>query len=137
MSRQDQAEIRVTVDGVSLGVWDSMSGGAMDSEEVRYRPGGLADEVSLGGPRTQTEIEVMRLVSRDRDDWALIKWLMAKAGKATATVVKTPLDPDGSAVGEARTHRGTLKAVTDADHDSQSSDPARYTITVTPTGVPT
>jgi len=136
MARADTYEVRVTVDGRALGVFDGFQGGGMDSEETRHRAGGMQPEVSLGGPQTQTEITVMRLESEDRDDFALQNWLMQKVGTGRVVITRTPLKRDGSVAGRARTHRGMLKSVTPPDHDSNSADAATYSLTITPEGVP-
>jgi hypothetical protein len=49
MSRLDQYNVTVSLDGTPLGTFDKMTGGEIDSEETKYKPGGMAPQVSLGG----------------------------------------------------------------------------------------
>lgn len=123
----------VTVDGVPLGVWDTLEGGEVDSEETRYRPGGMAPQVSLGGTATVGALTLGRLLSRGRD-WDLLRRLMNRAGKARATVHRQPLDSDGNPWGRPMVYRGVLKTVTPPDTDSDSDDPALWQIVITPEG---
>jgi hypothetical protein len=51
-TREDTWLITASVDGRDLGVFDTSSGGELDSEESKYKPGGMAGEISLGGTRT-------------------------------------------------------------------------------------
>lgn len=136
MARADTYSVKVVVDNVDLGIFSTMSGGAMDSEDVRHRPGGMQPEVSLGGPATQTEITVSRLEDETRGDPDTVTWLMSRVGKAQAKVIRTPLDRAGNVAGAPRTHRGALKMVSPADHDSNGSEPAMWSMTIAPVGVP-
>jgi hypothetical protein len=47
--RQQQARITVTLDGVSLGVFEDRTGGDTDSTETVYQLGGMGPRISLGG----------------------------------------------------------------------------------------
>lgn len=133
MSREDQHQTTVTVDGVPLGVFDTIDGGEADSEETKYRPGGMAEEISLGGRGTISNVTLGRLyeLARDHDT---IRWLMARRGKARATVTRQPLDVDGNAFGRPFVYTGTVKTVTLPKGDSNSNNAAVWTMVVSTEG---
>lgn len=132
-NRQDQYTVSVSVNDEDYGVWDKFSGGAADSEERKYKPGGMAPELSLGGQQTVTNVTVSRLYDLERDH-STIKTLLSLAGKAEAVIKKQPLDADGNAFGEPITYRGTLKTVTPPDTDSESNEAAMVEIEVSSAG---
>jgi len=123
MSRADQYAVSLTIGGTDFGVWDSMDGGEVDSNESKFAPGGMAPEVSLGGKQTVGNIKVKRLYDLNRDH-TVMPYLMGAAGKVDVIVTKQPLDVDGNAFGRPLVYRGKLKTVTPPNHDSTSSDPS-------------
>jgi hypothetical protein len=58
--REDQAEIRIALDGVPLGglsdVWATLSDGVKTATDAKTRPGGMGKEVSCGGPATRANL---------------------------------------------------------------------------------
>lgn len=131
--RQDQWANTVTIDGRPLGVWDTLSGGDVDAEETKYRPGGMQPQVSLGGTTTVNNVSLGRLLGRQ--DWDFMHNLMAnRVGKARVTVARQPLDVDGNPFGRPLVYRGTLQNVTPGDTDSNSSDAQVWEITVSTEG---
>jgi hypothetical protein len=133
MSRQDQYAVTLTVDGVPLGVFDALEGGEVDSEETKYRPGGMGSPITLGGSVEVGNLTLGRLyvLNRDHDR---IHWLISRAGKGTCVVSRQPLDVDGNAYGRPLVYTGTLKAVTPPEVDSESSDAAKIELEITPAG---
>lgn len=129
MSRQDMYAVSVSIDGVNYGVWDKMSGGEVDSEETKYPPGGMADEVPLGGRRTVGNITVSRLYDLNRDH-TQVKNVLAVVGKAVVIVTKQPLDEDKNVFGDPIVYQGKLKTCTPPEVDSESSDAALIEIEV-------
>jgi hypothetical protein len=129
-TREDTWLLTVNVDGRDLGVFDTLSGGELDSEESKYQPGGMAAEISLGGRKTIGNVTIGRYCDRTRD-WPLIKWLVARTGAARITIGQTPLDPMGARAGEPLTYTGTLKTVTPPDVDSTGTDAAQLTLEAT------
>jgi hypothetical protein len=132
MSRQDQYAVTLTVDGVLLGVFDALEGGEVDSEETRYKPGGMGAPISLGGSVEVGNLTLSRLyvLNRDHDR---IHWL-SRAGKGACVVSRQPLDVDGNAYGRPLVYTGTLKAITPPEVDSESSDAAKLELEITPAG---
>jgi hypothetical protein len=133
MSRSSQYSVAVTVDDVDLGVFDSFEGGAGSSEETKYRPGGMGDEVSLGGQQTRENFTVARLYRQDRDH-SRAHWLDGRRGRAKVVAKKQPLDADRNPFGRPLVYTGTLLTVSFPDHDSQSDDPAVLSLEVVADG---
>jgi hypothetical protein len=116
-TREDTWLLTVNVDGRDLGVFDTLSGGELDSEESKYQPGGMAAEISLGGRKTIGNVTIGRYCDRTR--------------AARITIGQTPLDPMGARAGEPLTYTGTLKTVTPPDVDSTGTDAAQLTLEAT------
>ena len=131
--RQDQFDVRVTVDGEDLGTFDKFSGGEIDSEEVTYKPGGMAPRISLGGSVNPGNVTVSVLYDLARIN-QVVHWLAARVGKADMVVSKQPLDVDGNVFGRPLVYQGKLKQVNPPEHDSESSDAALIELEMTPAG---
>lgn len=135
-TRQDTYSVNVRIGGTNYGVFDKMTGGEVDSEEFKYKPGAMAPPVSLGGTKTVTNVIVSRLYRLERDhDRA--QTLINMTGKASVTISKQPLDVDGNAYGSPIVYTGTLKRVGFPEHDSESNNPGMLEIEVTIDGYPT
>jgi hypothetical protein len=132
-TREDTWSVSVKVADRQLGIFDSFSGGEIDSEEAKYAPGGMAAEISLGGRRTNGNVTVGRYLDRALD-WPLVKWLASQVGGARVTIGVIPLAFDGSAGGAPLVYSGTLKTVTLPDIDSTGSDVARLELECTMDG---
>jgi hypothetical protein len=130
--RQDQWSNTVTIDGQSMGVWDTLSGGGSDSEETKYKPGGMQPEVSLGGSKSIGNLTLSRLC--DRADWGYMSSLMNKTGSAKCVVSRQPLDADGNPWGQPMVYGGILKAVMPGDTDSNSSGAQIWDIEISTEG---
>lgn len=134
MKREDTYSVRVTVAGRDLGTWDKMSGGKVAASETKYRPGGLADQVSLGGTRATDNVTVQKLYDANVHD--LIQWLFDQVGKGFMVITKQPLDANGARLGKAIVYQGVLNGVTAPDVDSQSSDAALIELELSTAGSP-
>lgn len=123
----------MSLDGTNTGVWDKLTGGEVDSEETKYRPGGMGPHVSLGGSVEVGNLTISRLyiLNRDHDN---IHWMISRAGKGKVVVNRQPLDADGNAYGRPLVYTGTLKTVTPPEVDSESSDAALLECEITPAG---
>lgn len=130
--RQDQWSNTVTINGRPMGVWDTLDGGESDSEETKYKPGGMQPEVSLGGSRSIGNLTLSRLLSRQ--DWDFMHEAMNHTGNWRATVSRQPLDADGNPFGRPLTYRGVLKTVTPGATDSNSNDAQTWEIVVSTEG---
>lgn len=135
--RKDQHRVTVVVDGRKLGVFDVLTGGETDSDELKYRPGGMAPVISLGGVVTVGQLIVSRLYKLQRDHLQ-VHWLLGRVGKGNVTVSKAVLDPDGNAFGKPLVTKGVLKRVTPPEVDSNATgDAAVIELEITPEGVVT
>jgi hypothetical protein len=135
--RKDQHRVTVNVDGKRLGVFDVMTGGETDSDELKYRPGGMAAVISLGGVVTVGQLIVSRLYELDRDH-VNVHWLLSRVGKGQVTVTKTVLDPNKNPFGDPLVTKGVLKRVTPPEVDSNATgDAAIIELEITPEGVVT
>ena len=130
--RQDQFNVTVKVADRQLGTFSKMSGGEADSEETKFKPGGMAPHLSLGGSREIGNVTVSRL--EDTATLANMKWLIGQVGKAACTVTKQPLDKDGNAYGDPLVYTGVLKTVKPAEHDASSSDASELELEISVSG---
>lgn len=134
MAREDQYNVTVSVEGLgNLGTFDKFTGGEVDSDEQKYRPGGMAPPVSLGGAVTMGNVVVSRLLDLQRD-WDLMRALLNVVGVANITAAKQPLDINKVPFGRPLVYSGKIKTVTPPDHDSTSSDPALFDVEFVPSG---
>jgi len=133
VSRQDQRRVSLVIDGEDTGVWDMKTGGMMDSEESKFRPGGMAEQVTLGGSQNLENLPVSRLFVLRRD-LPRIKGWYNRAGKASVVAVEQYLDTDGRRFGDPLSYSGILKSVTAPEHDSESNDPAMVEVEVSLAG---
>lgn len=133
MSREDQYNVTVSVEYggnvQDLGTFDSFDGGEVDSEETKYWPGGLGQQLSLGGRRSVGNVTVGRLYDLTRDH-PIMGWLMGGVGKADVTVTKTSLTIDSVAIAAPLIYKGKLKTLTPPGHDSESNNAAVFTMEV-------
>lgn len=135
--RKDQHRVTVIVDGRNLGVFDVLTGGETDSDELKYRPGGMAPSISLGGVVTVGQVIVSRLYKLQRDHLN-VHWLLGRVGKGNVVVNKAVLDPDGNTFGKPLVTKGVLKRVTPPEVDSNATgDAAVIELEITPEGVVT
>ncbi len=135
MSRESQYEVTLRINGTDFGVWDKLSGGEVDSEETKFRPGGQGAQVSLGGSKSTGNVTVSRLYRQDRD--ALnVKQLFAACGSGDCVVTKQLLTNEGDAVADPIVYRGTLKTCTPPDHDSESDSAAMIELVISTAGMP-
>lgn len=131
--REDTYKVTVTVDGVNTGTWDTHEGGAVVAEDLKYSPGGMAPQVSLGGRPTLENITLARLYDLVRDH-NVIHWWLSRVGKASCTITKQPLDADGLVFGRPIVYRGKLIRVTPPNHNSESNAVGRVEIEISTAG---
>ena len=132
-TREDTWLISASCEGRDLGIWDTFSGGELDSEETKYRPGGMESEISLGGRQTTGNVTIGRYLDRARD-WPLIKWLSTQRGVGRVNIGLTPLAFDGARGGDPLVYTGTLKQTTIPDLDSTGNDATKVELEVTCVG---
>jgi hypothetical protein len=117
-------------DHLDLGVWDQKTGGAVDSEERIYHPGGMVPPISLGGRRTMGQITLQKIYDLDRDPDKL-RILIAGAGRASVHVNQQAMDINGHDVGQVIVYEScTLKSVNPPEHNSEGNDPAMIEVVI-------
>jgi hypothetical protein len=117
------------------GVWDKLTGGAVDSDDSKYYPGGMADPVSLGGRKQVDNVTLSRLYRLERDQ-GQINTLIVAAGKSRVIITKRAMDIEGNVFGKPLVYNGRLKRVTPPEVDSEASGAALVEIEVTVDGFP-
>jgi hypothetical protein len=141
-TREDTWSVNVQVQNMNTGkmddhgTWDKMTGGDLDSTDTQYRPGGMAPQISLGGPKTTTNVTVSRLYRLNRDHVPLNK-LLAAVGMGKMTVAKQPMDIEGNTFGTPIVWSGRLKAVKTPPVDSEASSAALIELEMVVEGYPT
>ena len=122
---------------VDWGVWDTKTGGDLDSEERLYYPGGMAPPYSLGGRILPQQVTLTRNYRIQRDHYRVQK-LLSAVGKSNVVIQMFPMDKYGHEHAPALVWRGTLKTVTLPEHNSESSsDPAMISVVCTIDSAPT
>ena len=118
--REDTWLTVFNVGGNDMGTWDTFDGGETDSEEAKFRPGGMGEEISLGGRQTLGNVTM----TRHNDDFlnAWTKWLRQQCGRTRITIGRVPLDTYGVQAGPVEWLGGTLKRFTPPTHDSMGGD---------------
>lgn len=133
MSRQDQYDVTVVVSygGTTrdMGTFDGFSGGEITADDTKFYPGGMQNQISLGGRRSVENFTLTRLYNLTRDH-PLQGWLAAGVGRATVVATKASLTVDRGAVPDPLIYQGTLIRHAPPEHDSNSSDAATYELEV-------
>jgi hypothetical protein len=129
-TREDTHSVSVAVDGRDLGLFDTKSGGELDSEENLYSPGGMLGQISIGGQQTIGNVTVERYYDALRDH-PLMSWLGNRRGWGRVSIGITPRDPQGVVRGDPIVYSGTLKTVTPPETDSTGADMATWSLEVT------
>jgi hypothetical protein len=129
--REDEADIRVSVDGVPYGEsWATLSGGELSSNDAKTRPGGMGKEVSVGGPATRSDLTATVQFDEIVAGWH--KRLESRVGKGVAEVNITWLDKEGTPIAGSGFKRvGSLKSVAEPPAtNSDSPTVGMYTLVV-------
>ena len=133
---QSKFRVSLTVEGNSLGVWDTSTGGEASSNTTVYNPGGGAPQVALSGTKTTGVVTLTRAYDLQRDHGAALAAMLAAEGGGECTVKQVPLDANGNAWGSPNVWTGILTNVMIPPTDSNSSSAAIISIDVTPHGSP-
>jgi hypothetical protein len=134
-TRQDTFTLVVQVEGNSLGIWDKKTGGDLDSDEVKYYPGGMGDALSLGGRLVPNNVTLQRLYDL-QDDHDNINYLLQAVGHGAVKVTQRPLQLNGQGYGKLVTWNGILKRVLIPDVDSEATSAALIEIEVSVSSPP-
>ena len=126
--REDQADIRLTVNGVVCGdTWATYSGGALTASDSKTRPGGLGKEVSLGGPASRGDVTLTIQMSDVVAGWH--KTLESIVGGGTAKASVAYINPDRTPIpGATFSRTGTVKEASLPDVNFDSGDAGMYQV---------
>lgn len=141
-TRADTWRWNVSIEGApggdQTGIWDAKEGGDVDSEEFKFKPGGMQPPISLGGSKDVQNLTLRRNYRLARDHQRLSDFLIDAVGVADVTVSGHPMNhKDKKVWGKPLVYRGTLKRVSFPAHDSTSNDAGMIEIEVTIEGYPT
>jgi hypothetical protein len=137
-TRKDTWKVTLFVNGKNWEVWDTRTGGEVDSEQAApYKPGGMGEPIAMGGSVTTANLVLSRMCRVERD-WGHIQELINAAGKATVELQQAALDIDGNAYdANPLVWKGKLKRVTMPEVDSNSTDAAMIELEIVVDGIPT
>jgi hypothetical protein len=106
-----------------------VEGGNLEADDSKVRPGGMGDEVSLGGPASRDDVTVAIPMTDVVSTWH--RTLETKVIEDAPTkVAYTFLNRLKQPIGISHTVTGTLKGVTIPDMDTGSSDAAMYELVI-------
>jgi hypothetical protein len=111
--------ITVVVNGQSLGVFDSYSGGDATAGTVQHRPGGMGPQQSYASLAKYSGLTISRVLEPSRD-WELVRSLTQIAGTCDASMTEQPLDADGNPWGNPKVFTGAFRSVKPGKVDSTS-----------------
>lgn len=138
-TRQDTFVLFCTLEfggrAYDMGIWDKRTGGAADSDDVKYYPGAMGSQKSLGGRAINDNIVLQRNYDRI-DDHDSIQLLLSARGKGRWTAAQRPMDQEGNPYGKAVVWIGVLKRVLLPEPDSESTSAAMLEIEVSVSGPP-
>lgn len=127
-----QTRVTAVVGGINLGVCAFKSGGQIEADETKYRPGSMQPQASLGGPVAIENVTIRRLF--DPAMRGLFHTLANMVGKADATVTSQPLDADGNPEGRPQVYRGILTRCTPPESNSNANDAAELELEISTHG---
>lgn len=131
--RQDQADIRVKVDGASYGdgnSWLTLAGGKVVAPGAKTRPGGMGKEIELGGPGSRSTATVT--IQHSAIMAGQHPTLESKIGRGRAQVSVQYLDNYGVALpGASDVIKGVLLSAELPDMNGEATGAVGvYTLTI-------
>jgi hypothetical protein len=135
MSLQSAYRGRLKVNGHDLGAASSVTGGAWDSEETKFRSAGTEIQRAEGGmPTTANPTFVFKYDPRQHD----LNWLRSQRGWAPAEGERQKLERDANGVwqtvGDAQHYTGIVKAVTPIDYDANGTTVDTFSVEISADG---
>jgi len=124
--RSDMADIGVKVDGQPFGgMWATYEGGALEADDQKTRPGGMAKQVAIGGPTSRADVTVTTQFTDLIAQKAQL--IEERSGRGSLEITVTYMDTDGNRV-HGFTRTGFVKSVAIPDVDVNSGDVAFLTL---------
>jgi hypothetical protein len=130
--REDQADIRLFVDGIEYGdgnSWATWAGGDLTAAGSKTRPGGMGKQKAQGGPATRSDITVT--IQNSDTMIGQLPTLESRVGKGNARVVATYLNDEGETIAGAQLVRtGKLKTAEPPGQNYDSAAVGMFTVVV-------
>jgi hypothetical protein len=120
--------VTAVVNGTSIGVFDTLTGGDSVAPGAQYRSGGMGIQVSYTTLPKFSDIKITRVLD-ESVDWELIRTLKQQAGRVAGSVTVQPLDSDGNSYGNSQTSQGMFLGVGSIKVDSNSDTIQTYELT--------
>lgn len=120
--------VTATINGRSWGVFDTHSGGGETADVTKYRPGGLAAQITFPSLSEFDDLTITRYWDSGRDG-GLLRSVRGRVGSLPMSVTVQALGNDGSPLAGAdnrKTYAGKLSGVTEPESDSTSGDAATF-----------
>ena len=123
-----QADIGVSIDGVPVfDRWATASGGVLTASDSKTRPGGMGDEVSLGGPATRSDLTcTIQMTDIVAAQHKALENKINHRGQVTITwldlATKQPIP------GSTFSRVGVVKEVSEPGGDANSNTVGMYTV---------
>jgi hypothetical protein len=132
--RGDQFRAQLNVQGLTQSPqsWDSFDGGDVDPTMEEFLPGGMGEQVALGGIRKRQPITLTR--AWDTELIGNFIGLDAAAGVAPFTLAVTTLGPDKTTVTGKTTYTGVVGKVTPPKRTNDDSKTAMLTVVLSCNG---
>jgi hypothetical protein len=126
--RADMADIKVRLGkpGIQMGdQWATYEGGALEADDQKTRPGGMANQVAIGGPASRTDVTV---TTQFTDTVAgIAKQFEDAVGTGELSISVAYLKMDGKPE-RTFTRTGIVKSVSIPDVDVNAGDVAFLTV---------
>ncbi|MGQ3384536.1 hypothetical protein [Glutamicibacter sp. TV12E] len=134
MTNSTQNQFLTTAGGIPR-TWETMTGGQVSGEQVKYRNGGSIKEEVVGTPPTWSDIVLTR--GFDIADLEMLRKLAKNCNKTRHTITKQPLDANMIRKGKPLVYPYCLlKGVDFPDTNSNStSDRGMVTLTFATNGL--
>lgn len=121
MTTQQHWRTSATIGGLSLGAFDSFSGGEVQGEPTIRRSGASRTLKQYPVLRTYTDVVIMRVLEKEGLD--LLRQIHAMVGNTLGTVTRTPIDPVTELPwGKPMVYAGMLSNATPGESDITSTE---------------
>lgn len=127
----EQSElITVAINGVSIGEFNTMTGGGSMATPPQSRSGGQRNQTSYRVRPKYGPVKVSRILDL-ASDWELIRSLKPQAGLVQGSITLTPVDADLNVYGESQTASGMFMGVDDISVNVNSESLQDFTLNFT------
>jgi len=124
--RADMADIKVRLNNVPMGdQWATFEGGALEADDQKTRPGGMENQVAIGGPASRSDVTV---TTQFTDAIAgIAKTFENSVGTGALSITVSYLNMSGKP-DQSFTQTGIVKSVQIPNVDVNAGDVAFLTV---------